>query len=184
VTSSGNVPAEDARARFAACELLIPAVMQTGTVPTQTALREHLLADHRSLEQEIDQLVSACEANDQPRMETLWTDFETRLSAHLEMEEIHIVPLMLERHHRAGRAIIEEHKHIRRRLAELGTAVDLHQLRLEALRRFLDELRAHAKTEDGLMYQWADEQLPESAKTSLLSDLGEALRTRLRAQVH
>jgi hypothetical protein len=158
--------------------------MQTDPVPTQTALREHLLADHRSLEQQIDQLVTACEANDQARMEALWTDFETRLTAHLEMEELHIVPLLLERHRRAGRAIIEEHKHIRRRLDELGTAVDLHHLRLEALRRFLDELRAHAKTEDSLMYQWADEQLAESEKTSLLSDLGEALRTRLRPHVH
>jgi hypothetical protein len=159
--------------------------MQTDPVPTQTALREHLLADHRSLEQEIDQLVAACEANDHSRMETLWTDFETRLSTHLEMEELHLVPLLLERNRRAGSAIIEEHKHIRRRLAELGTAVDLHQVRLEGLRRFLDELRAHAKTEDSLMYRWADEQLAEQAKGTLLSDLGEALRTRLSGhQVH
>jgi hypothetical protein len=154
--------------------------MRLDPVPTQTVLREHLLADHRNLEKQIDQLVRACEANDQPRMEALWNDFETRLVAHLETEELHLVPLLLERERRAGSAIIEEHKHVRRRLAELGTAVDLHQLRLDALQRFLDELRAHAKTEDSLMYQWADEQLAESAKSSLVKDLAELLRTRLQ----
>jgi hemerythrin-like domain-containing protein len=161
-----------------------PINMETQSIPAQTALREHLLADHRRLEQEVAELLAACEANDQPRMQALWTEFEAGLTAHLEAEESHLVPLLLQSQGRAGRAIIEEHKHIRRRLQELGTALDLHQLRLESFRRFLDELRAHAKTEDRLMYNWADEQLSESAKRSLLTDLAELVRTHLQRRTH
>jgi hypothetical protein len=158
--------------------------MDVQPAPRETALRDHLLDDHRRLEEGVAQLVSACEANDPTRMQELWTDFEPRLLAHLDMEERHLLPSLVVGHGRAARAIIEEHKHIRRRLAELGQALDLHQVRLESLSGFFDELRAHAKTEDRLLYQWADEQLSESEKRSFLANLAEALRTRLERLTH
>jgi hypothetical protein len=147
-------------------------------------LRDHLLDDHRRIEASIAQLVSACEANDQTRMQELWSDFEPRLLAHLEMEEQHLVPALLDRQGRAARVILEEHRHIRRRLEELGEALDLHQVRLDGLCAFFDELRAHAKTEDRLMYQMFDATLSDSEKATFITNLAEALRARLERLTH
>jgi len=144
------------------------------------ALRPRLLHDHERIERELDRLIAAFQIEDQAQMQTLWTTFEARLLAHLETEERHLVPALLGRHERDARAIIEEHKLIRRRVAELGTAIDLHLARLDVLRSFIDELHAHARTEDKLLYQWADAHFSETAKTSILADLVETFQARLR----
>jgi hemerythrin len=153
--------------------------MEAQPVPTRSNLRAHLLDDHRHLEEDVAQLVTACKANDQTRMQELWSDFEPRLLAHFETEERSLLPALLDRHSRAVRVIFEEHRHIRRRVEELGEALDLHQVRLESLCSFFDELRAHAATEDRLMYQWADEALSDSEQTKFLADLAETLHKRL-----
>ena len=70
-------------------------------------------------------------------------------------------------------ALLREHGQIRELLLELGVAVDLHAIRFEQSRRFIDMLRAHADREDRLLYRWADERLDRG--------LIEATRRRLAA---
>jgi hypothetical protein len=54
-------------------------------------------------------------------------------------------------------------------LIELGAGVDLHAIRLDTARAFIDELRAHAKHEDRVLYSWADERVREEDGRSLLA---------------
>jgi hypothetical protein len=49
--------------------------------------------------------------------------------------------------------------------------VDLHLVRLEAARHFVDELRAHARNEDRLLYRWADDQLDDDAQLATIGAL-------------
>jgi hemerythrin superfamily protein len=144
-------------------------------------LRDHLLADHRLVEQALEQLVAAFEADDRERMRELWTTFEAQLLAHLETEERFVMPGFLAKNARGARAIAEEHKHIRRRMTEIGTAVELHVVRLETLRAFIEELRAHARTEENLLYQWVDENMSEPEKTSILHELARMVEAKLKA---
>jgi hypothetical protein len=70
---------------------------------------------------------------------------------------------------------VQEHRHIRTRLSELRTAVDLHLVQLGSVRNFIDELRAHAKSEDRLLYQWADGHLDELGRTCVIDVLAKKL---------
>jgi len=56
-----------------------------------------------------------------------------------------------------------EHQQIRHALAELGTRVELHTLRKQAVDELIEFLRQHAAREDHSPYEWAerkDEPLP------------------------
>lgn len=156
-----------------ACALLEIAPMVHEAALT-TSIRDHFLADHERLQVLFERLLSAFEANDREDMSRLWTAFESGLLAHMEMEETYLIPTL---QHESGRALLEEHGHFRTRLSELGVALDLHAIRLETARALVDELRAHARIEDELLYQWADERLGERDRASLF----DAVATRLRA---
>lgn len=84
-----------------------------------------------------------------------------------------MIPELLGAHARDARVLIQEHQHIRTRLMELGGAVESPR-RLGRLRSFLDELRAHARTEDRLLYQWVDALLDEPTRLSLVDALSRA----------
>jgi hypothetical protein len=75
--------------------------------------------------------------------------------------------------------VLAEHEEIRARLLELGTGVDLHIVKLDAARAFVDELRAHAEHEEKVLYHWADEHLDEAERASFLTALADAIRRRL-----
>jgi hemerythrin-like domain-containing protein len=145
------------------------------------AVRDHFLADHRRLEDLFDRLLAAFEANDREDMARLWTEFESGLMGHMQTEELELIPALLRDSPRSARIIMEEHRHIRARLAELGMSLDLHTLRLDTARAFVDELRAHARSEDRLLYQWAEESLDDAEKESIIRLLADRVRAyRLR----
>jgi len=145
------------------------------------AVRDHFLADHRRLEDLFERLLTALEANDREDMALVWTEFESGLIGHMQTEELELIPVLQRDSPRSARIIMEEHRHIRTRLAELGMALDLHTLRLDTARAFVDELRAHAKSEDRLLYQWAEESLDDAEKESVIQLLAERVRAyRLR----
>lgn len=127
-------------------------------------IRDLFLADHRWLDDILERLVSAVEANDQPEVTKLWAQFEPRLLKHLEAEEAHLVPTLHAVSPRDASGILEEHRLIRRRISELGLGVELHTVRLETARAFADELRAHAQIEDGALYRWCDEHLKKEER--------------------
>ncbi len=58
-----------------------------------------------------------------------------------------------------AREILEAHARIRERLITLAIDLDLHCLKPDQVRSFVDELRAHAAREELLLYPWAARQL-------------------------
>lgn len=136
-------------------------------------VRSHLVADHERLEGLFQQVLSAFEVGDREEVAAIWTRFDHELLAHMEAEERFLVPWLFRADQRAARSIIQEHRLIRSRLIELGAAVDLHAIRLATARAFIDELRAHAKHEERVLYAWADEHVPVEDRRSVLTSLLE-----------
>ena len=126
------------------------------------AVRDRFLNDHLELEDLFAGVLDAVEANDREGIAELWPMFDERITKHLDTEERFILPFLFTSRPRDARAILEEHRHIRSRMVELGCCVDLHTLRLEIARGFIDELRAHAHHEDQALYGWAEEHLSAS----------------------
>jgi hemerythrin-like domain-containing protein len=143
-------------------------------------ISDHLLGDHRRLEVIFKQVLAAVAAGDQEGLALAWSDFEAGLLTHLDAEEKYLIPALLKASTRDARAIVTEHQHIRTRLAELGAAVDLHTLRFETAKGFIDELRAHARREDAILYRWADDSLDPAERTSLFAALSQSVRRAIR----
>jgi hemerythrin-like domain-containing protein len=148
---------------------------------TLSTIRERFLDDHAELEDLFTGLLDAFEANDREGVAQLWNEFESRLAKHLDTEDRFMIPPLFASRPRDARAIVEEHRHIRSRLVELGCGIDLHTVRLDAARGFIDELRAHAHHEEDVLYRWADEHLPAAEQTDLVTRLAAPLRRRLRS---
>ena len=117
--------------------------------------------------------------NDRELVATLWHEFDAGILAHLEAEEKFMIPILLRVCERDARILIQEHKHIRTQLVELGIGVDLHLVRLESARSFISELHAHSLHEDTLLYRRADAELGDEERQSVFAALAENLRTRL-----
>ena len=153
--------------------------MQLPPTPPASSISEHFLADHRRLDALMDQVLEAFADNDRELVAKLWSAFDAGLLAHLDAEEKYMIPVILRASERDARILIQEHKHIRTQLAELGIGIDLHVVRLEVVRTFIDELHAHATHEDALLYQRADAALDETERQSLFAGLADNVRVRL-----
>jgi len=147
-------------------------------------IREKLIADHRRLDGLLERVLGAIAADERETIADAFTEFDCRLRTHLEAEECHLIPALLRSDPRAARAILAEHAHIRARLLELATAIDLHTIRLSAASAFASELRAHASHEDNFLYRWADEHLGEAEQRSLFADMVDGVISRVRSGAH
>jgi len=146
------------------------------------SIRDHFLADHDRLESLLDGLLAAFEADDREDAAALWTELDTGLQAHMDAEETHMIPLLREVAPDDAALLLEEHASIRRRLLELSLALDLHLVRLQMARDFIDALRTHARDEDRLLYRWVDEHADEPRRASIFAaPWGGATRRRTRA---
>jgi hemerythrin-like domain-containing protein len=145
--------------------------MHTHPAVLAAPIRDRFMADHVRLELILEKLYAAFAADDREAMASQWAAFETGLLAHLEAEEADLLPALLRVSQRDVRILVQEHRHIRNRLAELGTMVELHTIRLESVRNFIDELRAHGQSEDRLLYKWAETHLDDADKKSIIDSL-------------
>jgi hypothetical protein len=136
-----------------------------------TLVRSHFLADHQSDETLLESLLAALAANDHPNASRIWKAFETGLVVHLEAEEKLLMPGLLVARERDTRVLIQEHRHIRARVTGLGNGWVLGVMSPSTLRDFMDEMRAHAKTEDRLLYQWADVHLDDAGRAAAIGAL-------------
>lgn len=130
-------------------------------------IRERFAADHRRIDELLERLTDAFGANDSVEIDRLWSDFEPALLGHLDAEERYMLPEFARLAPEQSAALVSEHAHFRSRLSELGAAIELHLVRLDTARALADELRAHAKKEDGLLYQWADAHLSRGDRAAL-----------------
>ncbi len=152
--------------------------METSSELSSPHLRDHFLADHRRLDALFERLLDAFEADDQIEIRRIWGLLEPALIAHLEAEEQHLLPAFGRVHEEAARELRSDHEAFRKRLAELGAALDIHIVRADAARAFIAALRDHARKEDGLLYAWADENVDASKKARLLERLASAAYER------
>ncbi len=146
-------------------------IMHADPTLLSASVRDKLLADHTRLENTLERLVVVLESNDQEQILSVWTDLESSLLLHLEAEENFLIPALLRARERDARTILAEHQHIRARLAELGVGIELHIVRIEVARAFVEELRAHARHEDTI-YAWIEDHIGESDQKSLLAFVG------------
>ncbi len=144
-------------------------------------VRNHFLADHRRLEALFDRLLAAIRSDDREQIASVWTEFDAGLGAHLEAEEKYLIPELARASAHDAQTILAENDQIRARLAELGTQVDLHMVRLDSARQFVQELRDHALHEDRMLYRWADEHVDETIRARLRDALSRPARRRRRA---
>jgi hemerythrin-like domain-containing protein len=151
------------------------------TEHAQETLRTLLTRDHQRLDQLFTALLNALRADAREDVLRLWAAFDDGLSLHMALEEEHLLPALRERDPALADALSSEHQTIRLMLAELGVAVDLHQIRAETVSDFIDQLRRHASREDASLYRWADENLsaPEQALLRTRLDAGTFLRRQL-----
>jgi len=130
--------------------------------PTGDTLFAVMTDSHERLERVFDQLLEALAAN-APDARALWTELDHGLLAHMEAEERFMLPELAKVDRDEAIALVQEHGTLREQLLELGVAVDLHCIRLEQSRAFVETLRAHAGREERLLYRWADQRLDASA---------------------
>jgi hemerythrin-like domain-containing protein len=114
-----------------------------------TALR----AEHDQLGLLAERLLDSIVAGDRSEAADAITAMQTLVSAHLAEEERELLPSYAEVEPADAKAILEDHAAIRKALAELDVTTDLHLLRADAVKAFLDALRAHANRENAGMYR-------------------------------
>lgn len=122
------------------------------------SLHRFMTDSHRHLDEVLGRLLGALAAN-APDARALWDELDRDLSSHMAAEERFVLPSFMRVDPEEAVALLDEHGRIREMLLELGVAVDLHALRVEQARRFIEMLLAHADREDRLLYRWADERL-------------------------
>ena len=114
------------------------------------------VADDQQLDDMFARLLVALEKA-QPDVRSLWNEFELALVAHMDDEEQRVTPRLAAIRLREALAILQEHRYLRSRLREIGGALARGDLRIENLRSFRDELRAHARHEDAILRRLAGE---------------------------
>ena len=118
------------------------------------------IADDRVLDETFGRLLAVLEASDFGRIARLWRDFARILEGHMDEEEQRVIPRLAAIRLRDALAILQEHRHLRLRLKEIGESIAQHEMgepiarrrmRIESARSFRDELRAHAQHEAAIV---------------------------------
>jgi hemerythrin-like domain-containing protein len=159
--TGGDLPMAEAPARSSPAALtLARASLRLGTMDTNvrseiTNAAELLPEHHRVLDDRLDRIVMGAKVRDAADLRDDWSDFERELLRHLEYEEAELLPGFATDSPAEARAILAEHANIRATLADLGMSLDLHLLRSQAVEAFVQQLKAHARREDEMLYAWA-----------------------------
>ncbi len=133
-----------------------PPATVTPAEPRLVALAAgHWRADHEHLEALASSVLHGVMSGEQQEIDAAITTLQTRVGAHLDGEERDLLPGYAKHDAVDAARIAEEHATIRRALALLDVATDLHLVRANALRAFLVDLRAHAARESSGLYAWA-----------------------------
>jgi Hemerythrin HHE cation binding domain len=145
------------------------------------SVRRLLFGDHERLDALFVQLMDTFGEGVWDDVRAMWTRLDSGLTAHLDAEERHLLPLFARVEPVEAAGLLAEHARLRAMLAELGVGVDLHSVSLEVARRFVEALRAHARREDKLFYRWA-ERIDASAREATVRELTDSRRSRVAAR--
>lgn len=119
-------------------------------------LATFLRADHDLLSKLAETVLDSIVAGDRRESADAISTMQAAVLAHLADEERELLPSYAEQAPADAQAILEDHAAIRRALAEFDVETDLHLLRADAVRAFLDTLRAHAERENAGLYRWSE----------------------------
>ena len=138
----------------------------------------HLLfaEHHRSLRRAAEDLMARAHEDDCFALVAEYSAFERQVLEHMRAEEELVLPAYAKACPVDAAQIRAGHALIRRRLESTALDVELHSVRIAALRDLLAVLDAHAKFEDGTMYPWAQVHLPAPTRSAL----GERLLAGIR----
>jgi hemerythrin-like domain-containing protein len=132
------------------------------------SIRSLLLQEHLQLEVLFDCLLAAVEVHATAEIAGLWSAFDVRLRAHLELEERYLIPAFGQDHPDDATRLLAEHDRIRASLQKLGAAFDRPTSRAGMISRFAELLRLHAAHEDQLLYPWAEKNIEAEASSKVL----------------
>lgn len=141
-------------------------------LPPRRGLQLLLPDHHRRIEAKCRELMAWAYADDPRELTARWCDLEAELRDHLAAEEEVILPGYAEHAPDDARRIRDDHARLDELLTPIGVEVELHEIRVERLRRLVDALEAHALFEDVTMYPWAQRNLPIVAQRLLLTRIG------------
>ena len=146
----------------------IPSTMHAHANAQSSKLYTYMVQSHQHLDALYARVLNAMHA-DAPDLCGLWTEFDHRLSAHMEAEERFLFPAFARVDRIEALALLRDHADIRAQMLELGVAVDLHELRFDKGRDLVELLRSHAAREDNLLYRWADQNLEQALAEQALA---------------
>ena len=118
------------------------------------------VVDDRLLDEAFGRLLCALEASDLGLITSLWGDFDINLRARMDEEERRITPKLAAIRLRDALAILQERRHLRLRLKEIGASIGQREMgestargrmRLESASSFRDELVPHARHEAAIL---------------------------------
>jgi hypothetical protein len=138
-------------------------------------IRDHFLDDHRMLEGLFAKVMDAIKRDSPNVAANCWAEFERAASKHLDSEEELLIAHLLSARPRDARAILAEHHHIRGRLADLSVGFKRGAIGVRMARGFIEELRAHVRHEDTVLYQWADGHLTQAECKALIERFVDSL---------
>jgi hemerythrin-like domain-containing protein len=138
---------------------------------TPARLDELLKSDHAALEVTFRRMIGKFGGGDPDAIRAGWQAMEQQLETHLGAEEQFMLPRFEKAYPEEAERIRVEHKQIRAALLQLGVDLDLHALRDETARAFIDALRQHAENEERLFYVWAQRELSHGERHQLLDRL-------------
>jgi hypothetical protein len=117
-----------------------------------SAIRERFLAERDRMSEIFDRLLSAIRDGDDAQTVASWKDLDANVTAHLDHEQRAVLPILFEVRPRDAHGIVQEQRHIRARLREVGEAIrDRSKHAADAARSFVDELAAHLRREEALL---------------------------------
>jgi hemerythrin superfamily protein len=129
----------------------------------------HLLfaEHHRSLHRAGEALMARAREDDCDSVVPEFRTFEKQVLDHMRAEEDIILPAFADASPTEAADIRNAHATIRKQLERTALDVELHAIRVEAIRNLLAMLDDHAKYEDRTMYPWAQIHLPLKSRSAL-----------------
>lgn len=160
-------------------------MIETHEAEDKRSLRQMLTLEHERLDQLFEALLAALRVDARDDAARLWGEFDAGLSAHMELEERYLFPALSEDNPREAAELRKEHETIRTQLTQLGIGIDLHRTCAETVSHFVELLRAHAKRENALAYQWAEREFSAPSRGGGRRGLRELLKSaRGRLALH
>jgi len=128
-----------------------------------SATGQLLLSDHQRLDALFQRLLDDVRCGDWTVCQATWNGFERQLLGHLETEEQYLLPIFEREYPNETAALEQQHQSIRSLLADLGVRIELHALREQHVRHFIDFLKTHAAREEMLLYRQGKDLPPAVA---------------------